>query len=375
VSDLVSGEVLVHASALTWAAGPRCAERNGRLNRITIRDVAELARVSPASVSNYFHKPRKLSDGTRQRIKQAVDALGFVPNDAARTLRTGVSPVIGYIAFELAGATTPEIAAAIERRVSAEGMYMLMANDTGSEQRERSYLQLFANQQVSGVIIAPVGNVEAELARMRSFGIASVLSARRAESPAQASVSIDHVAGGKLAAEHLIELGRKRIGFVSSSLELKQVADRLNGALSAVHSAPGVTLEVIPVPERSVEAGVACADAIARRPQAERPDALFCANDLLAIGVIQAFVSSKIVSVPADIAVVGYDDIAFARSTIVPLTTIRTPHAELGTSAADLLFAEIDALGSAGGQDGVMPPRPQIEFSPELVVRASTVQQ
>ncbi|WP_410668098.1 LacI family DNA-binding transcriptional regulator [Amycolatopsis sp. cmx-4-68] len=348
-------------------------ERNGRLNRITIRDVAELARVSPASVSNYFHKPRKLSDGTRQRIQQAVDALGFVPNDAARTLRTGVSPVIGYIAFELAGATTPEIAAAIEQRVSAEGMYMLMANDTGSEQRERSYLQLFANQQVSGVIIAPVGNVEAELARMRSFGIASVLSARRAESPEQASVSIDHVAGGKLAATHLIERGRKRIGFVSSSLELKQVADRLNGALSAIHSAPGVTLEVLPVPERSVEAGIACAEAIASRPPAQRPDALFCANDLLAIGVVQAFVSSKIVSVPADIAVVGYDDIEFARSTIVPLTTIRTPHADLGTAVADLLFAEIDALGAAGSPEGVALPRPQIEFSPELVVRASTV--
>ncbi|WP_326837977.1 LacI family DNA-binding transcriptional regulator [Amycolatopsis rhabdoformis] len=344
-------------------------ERNSRLNRITIRDVAELAKVSPASVSNYFHRPRKLSEGTRQRIRQAVDTLGFVPNDAARTLRTGVSPVIGYIAFELAGATTPEIAAAIEQRVSAEGMYMLMANDTGSEQRERSYLQLFAKQQVSGVIIAPVGNVEAELARMRSFGIASVLSARRAESPEQASVSIDHVAGGRLAAAHLIEQGRKRIGFVSSSLELKQVSDRLNGALSAVHAASGVTFEVIPVRERSVEAGIACAEALVRRPAAERPDALFCANDLLAIGVVQAFVATDVVRVPADVAVVGYDDIEFARSTIVPLTTVRTPQAELGTAVADLLFAELDAMTSAE----IALPRPQIEFSPELVVRASTV--
>ncbi|MCI2419503.1 substrate-binding domain-containing protein [Saccharopolyspora sp. K220] len=334
-----------------------------------------MARVSPASVSNYFHKPRKLSEETRQRIQQAVDTLGFVPNDAARTLRTGVNPVIGYIAFELAGATTPEIAAAIEKRVSAEGMYMLMANDTGSEQRERTYLQLFAKQQVSGVIIAPVGNVEDELARMRAFGIASVLSARRAESPAQASVSIDHVAGGKLAAEHLIEQGRKHIGFVSSSLQLKQVADRLNGALSAVHSAPGVKLEVLPVPERTVEAGVACADALAHRPSTERPDALFCANDLLAIGVIQAFVSANVIRVPADIAIVGYDDIEFARSTIVPLTTVRTPHAELGTAVADLLFTEIDALTAGGVHDGSGLSRPQIEFSPELVVRASSVQQ
>ncbi|MFL6127000.1 LacI family DNA-binding transcriptional regulator [Actinophytocola sp.] len=338
---------------------------------MTIREVADLAGVSPASVSNFFHKPRKLSEATRQRIQQAVDALGFVPNDVARTLRTGVSPVIGYIAFELASATTPEIAVAIERRVAARGMYLLMANDTGSHDRERSYLRLFAKQQVSGIIIAPVGDVEAELAQLRGHGIASVLSARRAESPDQASVSIDHVEGGRLAMRHLLHQGRRRIGFVTSPLELRQVADRLDGALSAVRSVPGATLEIIPVTERSVEAGIACAGQLADRPPAQRPDALFCVNDLLAIGVIQALVARHQVRVPDDIAVIGYDDIEFAQSTIVPLSTVRTPHAELGTAVADLLFAEI-ALGDAaatGEHDGRAR---QIEFSPELVVRAST---
>ncbi|HJP80494.1 MAG TPA: LacI family DNA-binding transcriptional regulator [Pseudonocardiaceae bacterium] len=341
---------------------------------MTIREVAELAGVSPASVSNYFHRPRKLSEATRQRVQQAVDLLGFVPNDVARTLRTGVSPVIGYIAFELADATTPEIAAAIEKQVSAHGMYLLMANDTGSRQRERSYLQLFAQQQVRGVIIAPVGDVEVELARMRARGIASVLSARRAESPDQASVSIDHFAGGQLAMRHLLDQGRKRIGFIASSLELRQVADRLNGALSVIGSAAAATLEIIPVPERSVEAGITCANEIVRRSARQRPDALFCANDLLAIGVIQAFVAGQHVRVPADIAVIGYDDSAFAQSTIVPLSTIRTPHTELGTAAADLLFEEIALLDrdeAATSGDSTQRHR-QIEFSPELVVRAST---
>ncbi|OXM72309.1 LacI family transcriptional regulator [Amycolatopsis sp. KNN50.9b] len=339
-----------------------------RLNRVTIREVAELAGVSPASVSNFFHKPRKLSEATRERIQQAVDRLGFVPNDVARTLRMGVSPVIGYIAFELAGATTPEIAAAIEQRVSARGMYLLMANDTGSQQRERAYLQLFAKQQVSGVIIAPVGDVEDELAQMRAHGIASVLSARRAVSPEQASVSIDHVEGGRLAMRHLLDRGHRRIGFVASSLELRQVADRLNGALSVVGSVPGATLEIIPVPERSVDAGIACANDIADRSPEHRPDALFCVNDLLAIGVVQAFVAGRRVSVPGDIAVMGYDDIEFAKSTIVPLSTIRTPHVELGRAVADLLFEEMTVL-----EAGTDPEhRRQIDFSPKLVVRAST---
>ncbi|MDA2809965.1 LacI family DNA-binding transcriptional regulator [Nocardiopsis sp. RSe5-2] len=340
---------------------------------MTVREVAESAGVSPASVSNYFHKPHKLSEATRDRIRRAVDELGFLPNDAARTLRTGASPVVGYIAFELAGATTPEIASAIEKRISARDMYLLMANDTGSQERERSYLRLFAQQQVSGVIIAPVGDVEAELAQMRSQGIASVLSARRAESPEQASVSIDHVGGGRLAMEHLLGLGRRRVGFVASSLDLRQVTDRLNGALSAVGAVPGASLEVVPVPERSVEAGIACAQEIARRPPDQRPDALFCVNDLLAIGVLQAFAAGGRVRVPEDIAVIGYDDIEFARSTIVPLSTVRTPHTRFGTALADLLFEEISRLGDDAAQGAEARRGRRIEFAPELVARRSTL--
>lgn len=327
--------------------------------------------MSQSTVSNYFHKPRKLSDTTRERIRQAVETLGFVPNDAARMLRTGASPVIGYVAFELASATTPQIATAIEQRVSAEGMYLLMANDVGSRQREREYLQLFEQQRVAGIIISPVGDVEDELARLRRRGIASVLSARHAVSPSQASVSIDHVAGARLAVRHLVELGHRKIGFVASSLDLQQIADRQRGALSVIEQVPDATLELISVPERSVEAGIACADRLARRADADRPDALFCANDLLAIGIVQSFVAGRRIRVPEDVAVVGYDDIEFAQSTIVPLSTVRTPHAQLGTAAAQLLFEEIAALRASGGTEdrGVAP---QIEFAPELVVRDST---
>ncbi|MDX3496597.1 MULTISPECIES: LacI family DNA-binding transcriptional regulator [Streptomyces] len=336
-----------------------------------MRDVAEFARVSQSTVSNYFHKPRKLSDATRERIRQAVDTLGFVPNDAARMLRTGTSPVIGYVAFELASATTPEIATAIERRVSAEGMYLLMANDAGSRQREREYLQLFEQQRVAGIIISPVGDVEDELARLRRRGIASVLSARHAVSPAQASVSIDHVAGARLAVRHLVELGRRRIGFVASSPDLQQIADRQRGALSVIEEVPDASLELISVPERTVEAGIACAERLAHRDATDRPDALFCANDLLAIGIIQSFVASRRIRVPDDIAVMGYDDIAFAQSTIVPLSTVRTPHAQLGTAAAKLLFDEIAALRASEDTEA-REGAPQIEFAPELVVRDST---
>lgn len=367
VAATVASISMARKQAPAWAT----TGRGGLLNKVTIRDVADLAHVSQSTVSNYFHKPRKLSDATRERIRRAVETLGFVPNDAARRLRMGENPVIGYLAFELASATTPDIATAIEQRVSARDMYLLMANDAGSRAREREYLHLFEQQRVAGIIVSPAGDVEPELARLRRSGIASVLSARRAVSDAQASVSTDHVAGGRLAVRHLIELGRRKIGFVGSSLDLRQVADRQRGALSVIEAVPDATLEVISVPERTVEAGIACADRIAARAPGDRPDALFCVNDLLAIGIIQSLTTGGRLRIPDDIAVVGYDDIEFAQSTVVPLSTVRTPHAQLGVAAADLLFEEIAVLrGAAGAAEERSAPH--VEFSPELVVRAST---
>ena len=339
-----------------------------RPQKATMHDVARLAGVSVASVSNYFHQPHKISDETRERIRLAMESAGFVPNAAARTLRTGINLVVGYLAFELASATTPEIAVGIERRVATRGMHLLMANDVGSRERELSYLRLFEQQRVAGVIVAALGDVESELAQMRSRGVASVLSARRAISSAQASVAINHVHGGELAVQHLVDLGRSRIGFVSSPLGLRQVDDRYAGARSVVDASAGVTFDVVPVAERTVADGIACATALLRLPAGQRPDALFCINDLVAIGVMQGLLEEG-VRIPDDIAIVGYDDIEFATSTRVPLTTIHTPHTQLGVAAADLLFDEIDRLAS--GSDG-QADAPHIEFTPTLIVRAST---
>ncbi|CAN5392768.1 substrate-binding domain-containing protein [soil metagenome] len=335
-----------------------------------MHDVARLAGVSVASVSNYFHRPDKISDATRERIREAMDTSGFVPNAAARTLRTGINLVVGYLAFELASATTSDIAVSIERRVADRGMHLLMANDVGSRDRELSYLRLFEQQRVAGVIVAPLGDVEPELAQMRARGVASVLSARRARSDSQASVYIDHVWGGAVAVRHLVEIGRRRIGFVTSPRGLRQVDDRYAGARSVVDTTDDVEFEVLEVPERTVAEGAACAAALMRRPVDQRPDALFCINDLVAIGVMQGLLGAG-ARIPEDCAVVGYDDIDFAASARVPLTTIRTPHQGLGEAAADLLFAEIDRLasGTARGDDKA----PHVEFTPELIVRDSTV--
>ncbi|MFI8185958.1 LacI family DNA-binding transcriptional regulator [Actinacidiphila glaucinigra] len=124
--------------------------------------MAAAAGVSASTVSNYFHYPHKLTSATRDRVRQAVEALGFVPNDAARKLRTGTNPVIGCIAAVPVSAAASEVAHAIEQRIANENMHLLTAN-VSSEERERSYLRLFEQQRVAGIIIAPIGDVESEV--------------------------------------------------------------------------------------------------------------------------------------------------------------------------------------------------------------------
>ena len=343
------------------------------MSKVTVKDVAAAANVSPSTVSNYFNRPARLSDVTRGRIREAIKDLGFVPNDAARRLRAGTNPVIGYIAFELMSAFTPAIANAIEREVSRRGMHLLMANDNESTERERSYLELFEMQRVSGLIIAPLGDIETELLELKRRGTPSVLSARLATSRHLASSSADGVLGGYLAVKHLLDIGRRRVAFVTTSPELRQMNDRLQGALRAIEEHGEATFEVIQVPERSVGAGMRVAVGIAERSESARPDALFCANDLLAIGVIQHLATHTAIRIPSDVAVIGYDDIEFAASTAIPLSSVRVSAESLGAAAVDLLFEEMALVAAAG--EGELPETPSrhVLFEPELVPRASTM--
>jgi len=337
----------------------------------TIRDVAARAGVSIATVSNFFHNPQRMSASTRERIAAVVAELDFSPNDAASTLRRGRSPVVGYLAFELASARTPAIANAMTARLAREGLHLLSAVDDGDRTREQDYLRLFERQRMAGIIVTPVADVEPRLAQLRSKGLPSVLIARRARGPEQPSVSVDHRTGGRLAAEHLLSLGRRRLAFVSDTLELSQIAERFEGAQTAVRAVEGASLEVVWAPSRTVEGGETCAAQMLGRQGL--PEAVLCVNDLVALGLCHVLASR--VAVPDDVAVVGYDDIEFARLGSVPITSVRTPQEELGATAAALLIDEIaQQQGSLEASDPVVPPapRPHLELPPVLVARTST---
>ena len=168
--------------------------------------------------------------------------------------------------------------------------------------------------------------------------------------------------GGRLAVRHLIATGRRRICFIGGPPTIRQVVDRLEGARQAATETPGVTLEVIETDALTVLAGRAASRLVTERPRRDRPDAIFAANDLLAVGILMALLVQPDLRVPQDVALIGYDDIDFAAATIVPLSSIRQPAHLIGYRAVDLLLAEAEA-GAA---------HERVLFRPELIVREST---
>lgn len=326
---------------------------------VSVKDVAARAGVSVGTVSNVLNTPAKVAPETAERVHQAISDLGFVRNDAARQLRAGTSRCIGFVVLDVGNPFFTDLARAAEERAAESGLAVLISNSGEQPDREAAGLDLFEEQRVRGVLISPVDEITGRLEQMRLRGTPSVLVDRMAATPGFSSVSVDDVFGGRTAVQHLLDGGRRRILFVGGPLDLEQVRDRLEGAREAVASVPGATIEVLPVGALTVRHGVDAGREILA--MAEPPDAVFAANDLVALGVLQALVLGRL-SVPDDIALVGYDDIEFAASAGVPITSVRQPRDRMGAIAVDLLLAEIEGETE----------RSRVVLQPELVERESS---
>ena len=331
---------------------------------VSVRDVALRAGVSVGTVSNVMNHPEKVSPGAVARVTAAIDELGFIRNDAARQLRDGRSKTIGMVVLDVRNPFFTDVARGAEDAAAGEGLSVTLGNSDENQQREASYLDLFEQQRVHGVLISPYADITARLHRLRQRGIAAVLVDRTSTDSSFSSVSVDDIAGGRLAVEHLIAQGRRRVAFVGGPMGIRQVTDRLEGAQQAVAVNRDVTLEVIPVDALSVLEGRAAGLSIRDRAVADRPDGIFAANDLVAMGVLQALMLQGAgIRVPDEIALIGYDDIDFAAAAVVPLSSIRQPSALIGRTAVEILLEE--------AADNSIEPR-QVVFQPELVVRSST---
>ena len=322
----------------------------------SVKDVAAAAGVSLGTVSNVLNRPDRVSPATRSRVTQAMADLGFVRNESARQLRAGRSRILAYVMLDAANPFFTDVATGIEDAAEQAGLAVFTCNSDNRAEREETYLTRLEEQRVQGVLITPLDPASPALARLARRGTPVVLVDRTAGDQRHCSVAVDDVLGGELAARHLLDLGHTRIAFVGGPTSIGQVRERLEGVRRAVEPSHLETAAL------TVTEGRGAGERIAGMPAATRPTAAFCANDLLALGLLQQCVTLGL-RVPEDLAIVGYDDIDFAAAAAVPLTSVRQPRRQLGRAAAELLLDE------ASNPDH---RHRQVIFTPELVARAST---
>lgn len=332
--------------------------------RVTLRDVAERAGVSTATVSNALNRPHLLSRSTLQRVQNAISATGYVGDDTAKQLRVGTSRSIGVLVPDTGNPFYAELIRSIDTAAARQGLYVLLSNSNDNAEREAEYVQFMQAQRARGLIFAPSSSVLPEAIRTGSREMAVVILGESRTDLAHPSVSGDDTRGGALAAAHLIARGRRRIAFAAGPFSVPQLANRLAGARSAVRDADGVQLDVIETKGYTTADGVEAAQHILQLPPDRRPDAIQAGNDMIALGILQRLLRDGGPKVPDDIAIIGYDDSPLAASVAVPLTSIRHPAPLMGRTAVDLLLDEFAQSPGAGGR--------HLVFLPELIEREST---
>jgi LacI family transcriptional regulator len=326
-----------------------------------MKDVAKDAGVSVGTVSNVLNRPHLVAPATRERVRAAIERLGYVRSETARQLRAGRSRMVALLVLDLTNPFFVQIVRGAAEVVREAGYGAMVCHSAHDPAEEAEYVSLFAEHRVRGVLVTPTDAHGENLAPLRAQGIPYVCVDRAVAPEDACSVSVDDLAGARAAVAHLLAGGHRRIAYVNGPTHLVQCRDRLAGARAAVREVPGADLHVLDGDGLDVAAG---RDAGARLLGLQpRPTAVFCANDLIALGVLQTMHAAG-VPVPQRMAIVGYDDIEFAAAAAVPLTSVRQPAARMGRRAARLLLAEADGAPDHRHE--------QIVFRPELYVRGST---
>ena len=335
--------------------------------RVSIRDVATLAGVSLGTVSNVLNSPGLVARATLVRVEQAIAELGWSRDESARQLAAGSSKTVGIILTDISNPLFTDLVAGVEDYAYKQGHFLQLGSSAQQVGREATMLEMFERQRVRGLLLAPIGVVEEQLARLQERNIPVVIIDPPVENPNCCSVAVDDKEGGRLAVEHLVRQGHKRIAFVAGSSPNQQIRDRRLGAEIGVGSrAPAQLVTMVTPCHDEGTCGVTAAEELAAMPDHIRPTGVFAANDLIALTLLQGLVLRGL-RVPDDVAIIGCDDTDFAAASAIPLSSVRRPQRQLGQLATELLFDEMSVQYT---------DRPHVHshprLAPEVVVRRST---
>ncbi|HLE92929.1 MAG TPA: LacI family DNA-binding transcriptional regulator [Anaerolineales bacterium] len=327
----------------------------------TIREVAESAGVSYATVSHVINNTRLVSPETRERVVAAMGALHYRPNALARSLRQGKTNTIGLVLPDSANPFFAEISRSIEDAAFKKGYSVFLCNTELDTQRELFYVDVLSKKQVDGIIFVAAGDQADSVDFLLRRSMPLVMVDRNVPTVEADAVLTDNQLGGFLATRHLLELGHTRIACIAGPSSITPSAERIIGYRKALEQA-GISYDenLIVRGDYHAQSGMEITHSLlAMTP---RPTAIFALNDLMAIGALRAATEAGF-SIPNDLAVVGYDDLEIARFTNPPLTTIAQPKKEIGRQAVSLL---VDRMSQKS-----RPPS-RLVLPPELIVRRST---
>jgi LacI family transcriptional regulator len=334
---------------------------------VTLRDVAARAGVHPATASRALNPETRIlvSEDTAQRVLDAATALGYRPNPVARSLRTRRSHTVGVLIPDLNNPLFPPIVRGLEDRLAAAGYVALIGNTDSDDERERMVFEQMRARHVDGLVLATARLRHPLLAEAARSEMPVVLINRLAQDYSFPSVTVDNERGVRMAVAHLSALGHRRIAHIAGPQEMSTGLSRYRGFVTAMESG-GLQVDgdlIVFAKAFTVEEGVRCSRLLLERGAAGTGcTAIAAGNDMLAVGCYAALDDAGL-SCPDDISVVGFNDMPFIDRLRPPLTTIRFPHYQVGTEAAQLLLERI--AEHAG-------PVKILYLAPELVIRGST---
>ena len=331
------------------------------MRRITMRDVAEHAGVSKATVSHVINETRFVEDATKQRVQSAIRELGYRPNVAARSLTTQRTSIIGLIVSDVTNTFFGEIMRGIEDVLIANNYSLMVCNTNEVLEREAYYIDILLRQGVDGIIAAATSQNWQALSEAAKLNIPIVMLDRTFENANSPYVGVNNRYGAYQGTRHLIERGYRDIGILSGFQRLSTMRERLSGFEWAMQEAN------LPLrPSWSLASPLTIEDGkwTIRQLMSQRhhPAAVFICNNLLSLGALMGLQEMGL-NCPRDVAIVGFDDHPWAQVSNPPLTVIRQPTYAIGETAACKLLEALKASKSNVAS---------AIFNCELVIRQSS---
>ena len=330
----------------------------------TIKDVAKMAGVSTTTVSHVINKTRFVAKETEEAVHQAIKILKYSPSAVARSLKVNTTKSIGMIVTTSEAPYFAEIIHAVEEHCYRQGYSLFLCNTQNEPEKIKNHLEMLAKKRVDGLLVMCSEYMPSSLDLLSNFASVPMVVMDWGPNGNTDIIEDNSFSGGYLATKHLIDCGHKNIGIIAGELSKTTARTRYEGFQKAMCEA-GLTINKNWVMEGYFEPedGYECMNKILQ--QEELPSAVFCCNDVMALGAISA-ITEKGLRVPDDISIIGYDNIHASRFYAPPLTTIHQSKSRLGAQAVNLLFERI-----AQKDKNELPHGHRIDIYPELVLRKS----